>query len=252
MYQKLRVQHKGEIGDIIAFLPILKILGGGTLVVTNQRREYWRHMPGKRLAALRPLLEAQSYCHGVEEVEDPDEPKGIHLDYSRAWENVIGKYKYTLTQAQGWWAGVDPQDPEINKPWIELQGDIPQHGKIVINRTDRHTTGQLPYHRLARREDCIFIGHPDEHDRFQKSWFKLPYVPTKDYLEIAKLIAGASLYVGNQSSCFWVAAGLQTTPVIQENWNFDSKVGDFENTVFFTSYTNQRKEVREKFGKVLL
>jgi ADP-heptose:LPS heptosyltransferase len=59
------------------------------------------------------------------------------------------------------------------------------------------------------------VGTDDEYDDFVRSFGNVARHLTKDCLEVAKAIAASKLYVGNQSSAFWIAAGLRV-PLLQE------------------------------------
>ena len=72
----------------------------------------------------------------------------------------------------------------------------------------------------------VFVGSPDEHFAFQQYAGPVSYHHTPDYLELAQVIAGADLFIGNQSSPFWVAEGLKAPTVLEvclycSNCHFD-------------------------------
>lgn len=56
---------------------------------------------------------------------------------------------------------------------------------------------------------------PHEHRQFCNCFGEVEYQPTKDLLEVAKLIAGSPLFIGNQSSAMAIAEGLKH-PRVQE------------------------------------
>ena len=63
--------------------------------------------------------------------------------------------------------------------------------------------------------DTVFVGAADEHADF--CWYVGPvaYYPTKDYLELAQVIAGSDFYIDNQSPPFWAAEGLKKRLVLE-------------------------------------
>jgi hypothetical protein len=63
----------------------------------------------------------------------------------------------------------------------------------------------------------VFLGLPHEHAQFVQTFGKVRYLPTKDLLQMASLIAGSSLFIGNQSVHCWIAMALGH-PLIQESW----------------------------------
>ena len=59
------------------------------------------------------------------------------------------------------------------------------------------------------------VGTPDEHRDFCAYLGPLPYVATPTFLDLAEVIAGCELLVGNQSAPMAVALGLGK-PLVQE------------------------------------
>jgi ADP-heptose:LPS heptosyltransferase len=43
----------------------------------------------------------------------------------------------------------------------------------------------------------------------------VPHQPTSNLLEAARVIAGADLFVGNQSCCFWIAEAMKKKLVLE-------------------------------------
>jgi len=61
----------------------------------------------------------------------------------------------------------------------------------------------------------MFVGTKDEHTSFCNEFGSVPYRATKNLLEVAELINGAFLFIGNQSCANAIAEGLKA-PTIQE------------------------------------
>jgi hypothetical protein len=83
----------------------------------------------------------------------------------------------------------------------------------VINRTLRwipEKPGEAWAELQKQVSDvAIFVGLPEEHQAFEKSMgWKIDYHPVHDMLELASIIAGAEVFVGNQSQCYALAVGL--------------------------------------------
>ena len=63
--------------------------------------------------------------------------------------------------------------------------------------------------------DAMFVGFPEEHEAFVKEFGPIGLVRTRTLLDLAQVIAGCQIFVGNQSTPFALAEGLKKT-VIQE------------------------------------
>jgi ADP-heptose:LPS heptosyltransferase len=66
--------------------------------------------------------------------------------------------------------------------------------------------------------NSVFIGIPSEHEDFEKTFgIKVPFRPVNDFLEMANIINGAELFVGNQGFAYSLAIGLGKTTVLEVN-----------------------------------
>lgn len=203
----MRFLHSGHIGDLIAFLPCMRALGGGDLVITDNAGTNLS-MEGFKYDSVKPLLEVQDYVHSVSYARRPE---GIDYD-------VCGFRRY-------WGQGsiIEMQAKELGIPvpylsaWINVQPDPTTVGRIVCCRTHRYRTDRFPWAQVVDRfrDKIIFIGLYDEYGDFTKHYGHVDQLCVRDLLELAQLIAGSDLFIGNQSSPFWIAAGMNH-PLVQE------------------------------------
>lgn len=205
--------HRGDMGDVIAALPLLKAIGGGKLVIGRQSgKEQGREcMRGKRFEALRPLLEYQPY---VKSVEWQDEPKNITHDLTGFRVNY--EYGENLTDWQARYLGITVP----NDPWLVALRSPLSIGRAVFARSTRYHNPAFPWHvaMIKHGKTALFVGTKEEHEAFEKEvGMIVEYCPTKDLLALAEIIAGCHLFVGNQSCPFWIAAGLGVN-LVQECW----------------------------------
>jgi hypothetical protein len=56
---------------------------------------------------------------------------------------------------------------------------------------------------------------PKEHEAFTKTVGPIEHYPTADYLELARVIAGCSLFIGNQSCPYAMAEGLKKNAILE-------------------------------------
>jgi len=182
-------------------------LGGGHLVITDHNSTPQLMMEGFKYESLKPLLEQQDY---ITEVSFEKTPKNI--DY-----NVCGFRKYwgtgTIIEMQAKELGIEPC---IDK-WLQVEPDLNLQGKIVCCRSTRYRNELFPWREIIDkiRDRIVFIGVHDEYGEFTRAFGKVDRLLTNNCLDIAQAIAGSDMFIGNQSSPFWMAAGLHH-PLIQE------------------------------------
>jgi hypothetical protein len=199
----------GDIGDCLYSLCATKALGIEKLYL-NVNPKYKLRGIGetkfneKTALLLKPLLEAQPY---IKEVALYDgEPVDYNLDLFRyygdlTWTNLC----YTMLKT----FGCDPD--EMKKQWLFVEPKSTDK-LVLINKTERYLNPEIDWSIFIRDYGHVmaFVGLESEHEAFVKEYnFDIPYYPTRDFLELAQLIAGASLFIGNQSSPYAIAEGLK-------------------------------------------
>lgn len=214
--------HTGCLGDIIAAGPVFRALGGVHLKIGNFKEAKWAHrnMEGKPFDSIKPLLEIQPYIksvsfeHGAEHTYDLE---NWRVKHQKDW---------TLTRCQAEFLGLGDVDMS---PWIEnVKPSEETKGKVVIARSARYQNPHFPWRGIVEHEfhvgKCVFIGLEDEHAEFCNYVGQpIPYRSTRNLLEVAELIAGCALFIGNQSSPCWIAMGLghrliqETSPDVQDS-----------------------------------
>lgn len=216
-------RHRGDLGDIVAFLPVIRQLGGGQLILGNvggvgTHREL---MDETRFNAIAPLIRLQPYIAALSHEHDA---KGVTHDAAefRTQACRIGE-DHNLVNWQGDYFGV----PDVDvSPW--LSGITPAEetrGRAVFARTPRYHGSNFNWAEIAQRfPDAIFVGFEDEHRAFCEAAGKsISWRPTANLLEVAELIAGSEILVSNQCVASWIAMGMGHR-LIQEvcHWSVNS------------------------------
>lgn len=202
---KYTYKHSGDIGDMIYSLPIIRFYGGGELHLNP-----WG-LPSKKpdgsasgfnkatIKLVKPLLEAQEYITKVKSWNR--DRVNVDLDYFRTnpvglenlCENILTRFEVPFLEA--------------DKPWLTCNKK--KIAPIVISRSFRYRNDNLNYKSIFENfKDCVFIGLEVEHSDFQERFGKIDFFPVRDFLEMAEVINGADLFIGNQSSPMAVAIGL--------------------------------------------
>jgi hypothetical protein len=227
--------HAGTFGDTIYSLNIIKLLGGGDLFIQlhGMNEVAWNAFRNINAGAhagrytktdlefMFPLLEHQRYIHKLDVWRN--EP---------VTHNLTKHYKYTTGPA-GWQGnqtecyamvcGLDINQHKralLTDPWLDPVDPIKIHGKpIVINRTNRYLQGRDPENPTwsewisnGLNDTAVFVGTPEEHENFNKQFnANVDYQPVSDMLELARIIQGAEMFIGNQSMPLALAIGLGKT-----------------------------------------
>lgn len=189
-------------------------------------------MEGARFNAIKPLVETQAYISAVRFEHRAEE---IEFDLS-GFRNVYSRQS-NLSQAQARWLNVSNLNLD---PWLEVRPSEASAGRIIVARSGRYHNPRFPWRRLIRAHGSrmSFVGLPEEFDEFviaSGGTATLNYLPTNTLLELASLIKGSDLFIGNQSCPCWIAMGLGHK-MIQETheWIRDSIVAR-ENARFFSA-----------------
>ena len=193
--------HNGDFGDIIYFLPAMKYRPGKLYISNISDIGTRQRLTPEVFAPLVPLLQHQSYIKSIEEYKRQDA-----VD-ANVWRRGYQGHE-NLAERQMKYLEVPLH--LINEPWLEVpKKRIASH---VVNRTTRYH-GHFPIEDLG--PDAVFIGTEKEWKIFCIEFRPIPYYHTKDFLEAAMVIAGADLFLGNQSSCYAICEGLKQNSVLE-------------------------------------
>lgn len=220
-------KHSGDIGDILYSLPVIKSMGGGVLYLDitggvnesaciNQCIDKKTKFNRDGFLFLEPLLRAQSYIHDV--LVYNNEHIDINLDHFRLTmlrqppnikKNLLELHIDTFN-LPSW---------NDNEPWLLVDNFITRERKTLVSRSPRMQSN-FPWFQTNKfnfAEKAAFVGLKREHDLFEWTFdISIPFYPTANALELARLIAGCKAFVGNSSSALAIAIGLGHVPIVQE------------------------------------
>ena len=227
-------KHSGTFGDLIYSLAVVKKMGAGRIDLAIGNIENCVAQYGYRpdevdvmhrgrfteqdYELLAPFLNRQScvldtakwYPGNAEPDVDLDRFRGVLF---RGFEgNYVQAYHLTF--------GLPFVPQDLQDPWLEA--DPIRVAPVVINRTARYRCprGTGTWQNLLAEVDIVkngvFVGNVNEHEDFvRQTGFAVPYYETKDFKHLADVIAGADLFVGNQSAAYAIAAGLGKDTVLE-------------------------------------
>lgn len=204
------LSHSGDMGDLIAAMAALVQRKKSRLWLYPSNRTT-KKMNQEHATKIIPFLETQPY---LDQVGWSSKPVGKNLDDWRVTgsagpvHNIAGRHCALL--------GMDAWPSESQWLYVPQEQKV---AKVIVHRSPRYRNHAFEDSWKKIREQYLgemaFVGLKQEHDDFCERFGHVPHHQTKDYLDLAQVINGCCLYVGNQSSPFWIAEGLKK-PLILE------------------------------------
>ena len=112
-----------------------------------------------------------------------------------------------------------------DEAWLTVPLDkIEKVARVVINRTGpgrpMHHVYQnhlFPWHRVWQKykDVAVFVGTELEYDSWCALFGEIPHCVTGTLYDAARVIAGADLFIGNQSVCRAIASGMKKDIVLE-------------------------------------
>ncbi|MEO8175009.1 MAG: hypothetical protein ABI581_18075 [Sediminibacterium sp.] len=219
---EISFSHSGHAGDIIYSIPAMYALAKGRKInlylSLNQPNlnftKKMRHPNGnvmlteKSVLLFKPLLLTQPQFKSCEALSG----QPVHYDLT-AFRQFPFDYRmgsiarwYFLTYGINW---------DLGKPWLQVTPDSSFNDAIVVARSSRYHTPNIEYSFLQKYTRIVFVGMPDEYAEMKKQIPNLEYKTTHDFLELAAVIAGSKLFIGNQSFPFSLAEALKVKRVLE-------------------------------------
>jgi hypothetical protein len=221
--------HAGDIGDALFGLWIVKALGGGILHLgpnvnlpagLNPRDG----ITGKAFQFMAPLLHAQPYV------------RDLH------WTNTVPKVDYDLNEFRLFWrhrlddslieCPIGDRPASLfwmhlarfgfsacneSEPWLTVEPKKIDGHPVIIHRSFRARNDAFNWRRVLESYGSLplFLGLKNEHDDFERRFGQVEFYHVEDSLEMAQILAGCRLFVGNTSCPHTIAEALKI-PIIEE------------------------------------
>jgi hypothetical protein len=219
-----KVYHSsGDAGDVIYGCPVIKALGAGVLFLSPHNlspyplNSRWARMGGdpEWVNNLKPLLESQPYIWRAQYTHKT--PFSVDHDlnsFRKPWRDRTALDFESILALNCRAFNL----PLPSEPWLRVNDPIVTT-PIVVNRTARYQNWDFPWTRFIEKfhRQMTFVGTPQEYEVFCgfAPHCKFHYRPTKDALELARVIAGARLFAGNQSLALAIAHGLYKKVMVE-------------------------------------
>jgi hypothetical protein len=116
----------------------------------------------------------------------------------------------------GRWCGyITGINPELYKNWINVKANTNFSNDIIIARSERYRNPAIDYSFLSKYENVKFIGVESEFNDIKKFIPEIQQINVENFLEMAEIISGCKIFIGNQSFPFSIAEGLKTCRVLE-------------------------------------
>ena len=212
-------KHSGTTGDLVYSLDIVKKMAQQDVIFkvaigniencimkytgrpADVAPEHQGRFTERDFEMLRPLLQRQPYIETVARWYPGDEEADVVLDHYRSY--LYRKFEGNILEAYHGAFGLPFTSANYADTWLEA--DAEPVAPIVVNRTTRYLdpAAEATWRQWAQDADLahngVFVGIESEHEAFvQMTGCAIPYRPVADFLELANVIAGADLFIGNQ------------------------------------------------------
>lgn len=250
MFSTRIYKHSGDLGDIIYSLPVIKTYGRGKLIIPNNLTPIHK-LNKKRITNIlynlktdgsfsginvekfkfiMPLLENQKYISSI-----------IHINYQTSdlinlsYKNINKKYFINSCKDfidldlfrlesesdfiyERYRKKFDIPLCNYENPWIDVEPK--KISEIIVSRTTRYNNKMFPWKNFVYnyKKNMIFVGLVSEYKLFVNRYGYIPFYKVKDAYEMASVIKGSELFIGNQSLAYSIAEGLKHR-TIQETSN---------------------------------
>jgi hypothetical protein len=212
-----RVKHSGNAGDLIYSLPAMRQIGDDIelILVPNVPLQAGLQHPNNGVQLtygmcdmLRPLLFATGFIKSIQITEQPGQVD-YDFDTFRKFHNYTGH----ISQ---WYFHTYPRlTCDLSQP-LDIAVKPKVTRPIVINRTARYHNPTFDYMVLKPYADKMtFVGLPEE---FRVLSAKLPgmtYTEVQDFAELASVIKGSELFIGNQSMAYAIAEIIKHPRIVE-------------------------------------
>jgi hypothetical protein len=233
-------KHSGHLGDIIYAIPTMYALAGEAkinlyLPINQAISSDEKYISGRNslnesvVDSLKKLLSEQAKFDSIE-IYNPDN-QTIDYDLDLFRQFPLDYHKGNIAR---WYFNVFATSYDLSKPWLIVNLDESVKGKIVIARSTRYNAPDVDYSFLQEYNNLIFVGLSKEYELMKQAIPHLEYKKTDDFLSLAKVIAGADFFIGNQSFPFALAEALKVPRILESYYQCPNVIPEGENAYEFS------------------
>ncbi|MBX3114158.1 MAG: hypothetical protein KF836_06290 [Fimbriimonadaceae bacterium] len=198
------VRHSGKLGDAVYSLAGVQTFGLSDFYLACG--SHISHATGELLLPLlneQPYIRSAKLWSGEHYEYDLDEFRKLGLGYNLADAHLI-PLGLRSSCRDNVWLTVSKKLSIENRPFV-----------LARSKDYRGIDGFWETIYSEWGSQAIFIGTDHEYADFTHEIGEVPHIRTENMLQVAELIAGSKLFIGNQSCPLAIAEGLKH-PLIQE------------------------------------
>lgn len=213
-------RHAGDFGDVVYSGVVIRyvVTDGKPAILAFEAGGYTRQkLTPDVYKLIAPLMLAQPYIGEVVQFR-----AGMNVDVNlNDFRKLLSKnWRAQVSLCQWMCRAHGVPEEEMDKAWITVP-EPKRVASVIVNRSGRRHNTAFPWAKIRekyREHGCLFVGYESEYDAFRASvWPDIAYHHTDDCLQLAEVIAGADLFIGNQSLPYAIAEGMKK-PAILEVW----------------------------------
>ena len=201
------LRHSGKLGDIIYSLPTIRALGGGTLLL-HENPAIGDRLTSDLRRSIAELLRMQPYITSVEDYQDQMDFVDLDVFRRRPLTENLAEQHLCVTFE------LDPTEKDTRWLWVD-RAELSSGKPVLFHRSLNLHNPLFPWTEVCRKygDLAVFVGTPGEHKRFVADFGDIEYQPTETLADLARLIAGCQLFVGNQSCPYAIAEAMKVNTI---------------------------------------
>jgi len=234
----MKISTTGDLGDAIYLLNLIRQIPSDphTLCLRSSSLTKAKGPEGvqRMYDLLAPLVKLQPYIADIRIIQPGDPVDWKSEDFRERHytkgETLMKAHLNHLVKTQG-----IGQNFTASEPWIfGVKPSARSKGRIVINRTARYRNDLFPWTEIVAhcRNRLMFVGLHHEWREFIGNHGYVEYVRTDNLLEVAQLIAGSDLFIGNQSCAYALAEGMKHNSIQETHLEYPDCVYVRPNAAF--------------------
>ncbi len=210
------ISSEGDGGDLVFALNIIKHLPDGPHSLVLETNSILaslknRDIAEKFLIFIKDFVESQDYIKECRIVEPTDtiywrsggfRGASMHTPHRQLMMSKVAHFRMAL--------GHRPK-VDVSTPWLKADPSPISKGRVLINRTSRYNNRFFQWKKIVDHygDLILFVGLPHEHQAFCAAFGKVERAETSNLMDIASLVAGCELFIGNQSCANALAEGMK-------------------------------------------
>jgi hypothetical protein len=119
------------------------------------------------------------------------------------------------TNIARWCSYITGVTPQLWKSWLTVDADQSYANTIIVARSERYRNSFVDYSFLKNYDNLVFIGVEAEYEDMRKAIPDIKWVQVDNFLQLARIIAGCKLFIGNQSFPFSIAEALKVPRILE-------------------------------------